>query len=133
MSLRNVEKAAKRLQNVEDAIRRVRDYIHSYQPPGPGSIGNLKASVANSEMSTRYTVIDPVLRSLGWDLSDPSQCVVEKIAGQKRGRDPYPRVDYALLGRDGMVAALVEAKRISVSVRADPLDTSTQSTVKSEG
>ena len=29
------------------------------------------------EMATRYIVIDPILRSLGWDPSDPLLCRIE--------------------------------------------------------
>lgn len=110
------------LKDVEKAIRRVRVHIHSYQLYAPGSQANRGVPVDNAEMSTRYIVIDPVLRSLGWDLSNPSECVVECIAGDQGPRNLFPRVDYALRGRDGRVAVLVEAKRISESVRADPLD-----------
>ena len=108
------------LEDVEQAIRRVRDHLRLHRRYPPGGVENRSAPVRNSEMSTRYLVIDPVLRSLGWDLSDPDHCVVEHISGDKRGRRHhfrYPRVDYALLYPKGRPAVLVEAKVVSLSVR----------------
>lgn len=72
-------------------------------------------TAGNSELSTRYVLIDPILRALGWDLSDPSQCVVEY-----RPVPQYPqlRVDYALFGADGDLAVLIEAKRIDEHTEA---------------
>ena len=53
-------------------------------------------------------IIDPILRSLGWDLADPKDCIAEYrvSAGSQRA------VDYALLDRQGNPTVLVEAKRI---------------------
>ena len=65
--------------------------------------------VVTHEMRTRYAVIDPILKALGWDLDDPSQVRVEhevKVLGKMR------RVDYALLSK-GKPVVLVEAKKLS--------------------
>jgi predicted type IV restriction endonuclease len=58
-----------------------------------------------SELLTRYVLIDPLLRALGWDTENPSKVRVEHkvIRGRKR------RADYALFGREGIVA-LIEVK-----------------------
>ena len=103
------------LQDVERAIKRVRVHLHEYQRDHPLGPVAPDAPANNVEMSTRYIVVDPVLRSLGWDLSDLSQCVVEYATADHPGN--VPRVDYALLGRDGSPVVLVEAKRIELSAR----------------
>ena len=59
---------------------------------------------SHHELSTRYAIIDPIIRSLGWRTSDPWQCEVE-----------YPRanqgnVDYVFLDPDEKIVVLVEAK-----------------------
>ena len=63
------------------------------------------AELRRSETLTRYALIDPLLRELGWDTSDPAQVVPE-----------YPssggRADYALLSRNGKPAVMVEAKKL---------------------
>ena len=56
------------------------------------------------EYQTRYTLIDPILTSLGWDISDVNQVEVEY-------ETDWRRVDYALLENpDGGPAIVVEAK-----------------------
>lgn len=61
-------------------------------------------ALRNSEALTRYALIDPLLRELGWDTSDPTQVVPE-----------YPtsggRADYSLLA-DGQPRMMVEAKKL---------------------
>ena len=96
-------------------VERVRAHLHECQrdhPPGPVNPGS---PVNNVEMSTRYILVDPVWRSLEWDLSYPSQCVVEYATAGGSGR--LPGVDYALIGRDGCPVILVEAKRLGLSGR----------------
>ena len=70
---------------------------------------------ANHETMTRYMVVDPILRALGWQLSDPRQCIVE-----------YPiydenkllyRVDYVLFNPKHQPIILVEAKNIQWHTR----------------
>ena len=57
-----------------------------------------------SEAQTRYALIDPLLRTLGWDTSDPAQVVPEYTLSTGR-------VDYALLA-DGSPVILLEAKSL---------------------
>ncbi len=45
------------------------------------------------EFHTRYGVIDPIIRALGWDVSDPKECHPEYPPPHREGR-----VDYALFG-----------------------------------
>ena len=95
------------IQEVRAAIIRVQSHIQQFDP-GPGRALDLHAPANNHETSTRYLIIDPVLRALGWDLSDPQDCIVEyKVsAGSQRA------VDYALMDDAGRPVILVEAKRI---------------------
>ena len=51
-----------------------------------------------NEEATRYALIDPILRSLGWDLNDPDQVRVECL--QEFGGKP----DYTLLKDDEIIA-----------------------------
>ena len=70
------------------------------------------------EVDTRYTFVDPMLRALGWDVSDPKECYPEYSRGNRV-------VDYALfrsadMGRIGryLVApdVIIEAKKLHTSL-----------------
>ena len=75
---------------IETLQRRIRDH-------GP----NLR----ENETRTRMALIDPLLRVLGWDVSDPSVVTPEySVSGRW--------ADYALLGPDGRPVATVEAKKL---------------------
>ena len=91
------------IQDVRAVILRVQPHIFEYDP-GPPRDYNPDAPANNHETSTRYVIIDPILRSLGWDLSDPRDCVVEYrvSAGSRRA------VDYALLDTMGRPVILVD-------------------------
>lgn len=58
----------------------------------------------SNEMQTRYALIDPLLRELGWDTSDPSLVTPEFSASGGRA-------DYALL-KNGRPVVMVEAKKL---------------------
>ena len=73
------------------------------------------------EDHTRYGVIDPIIRALGWDTSDPKECHPEYPRPFGEGR-----VDYALFGAPDVVAignnsvppdVLIESKALR-----EPLD-----------
>ena len=67
------------------------------------------ASLRENEYRTRLALIDPLLRVLGWDVSDPAMVTPEyDLSGQK--------ADYALLSGGNKPAALVEAKRLGESL-----------------
>ena len=61
-------------QSLANVIRQLRFRVQNH--------GDYLSSV--DETRTRYTLIDPVLRALGWDLADPSQVRVE-IGRSSRG------------------------------------------------
>lgn len=64
------------------------------------------STLRENETRTRMALIDPLLRVLGWDVSDPSVVTPEYNVGNGRA-------DYALLNRDERPAALIEAKHFS--------------------
>ena len=62
-------------------------------------------ALRENETRTRMALIDPLLRALGWDVSDPKVIAPEyKVGGGW--------ADYALLRADGRPAATVEAKKL---------------------
>ena len=65
--------------------------------------------IAEKETRTRQILIDPLLKTLGWDASDPTQVILEYPI-RVGGRQPI-YADYALL-HDGKPIAVVEAKRL---------------------
>ena len=66
-------------------------------------------STGERETRTKYALIDPILRSLGWDTEDPTQVRMEYEADI--GGDGTGRVDYALFNiPDSEPYVLIEAK-----------------------
>ena len=63
-----------------------------------------------SEALTRYALINPMLRELGWDTSDPNMVIPEYSSGDGRA-------DYALLS-DGKPVVMVEAKKLDESLQS---------------
>ena len=74
------------IKKLQDTIETHRDYLSEH------------------ETRTRQVLIDPLLRELGWDVSDPG--VVQLEFKSKQGW-----VDYALMNEDWPVAA-IEAKKL---------------------
>ena len=98
---------------VEYAIISAQKHVAEFQPNPPRGPVQTKAPVNNHETSTRYILIDPILRALGWDLSNPAECVVEYEVARS-GNHPATRVDYVLKCATGQPAIVIEAKRIDV-------------------
>ena len=68
----------------------------------------------NNETATRYSLIDPVLTALGWDVSDTSQVRPEfPLAGRNRV------ADYAMLHETGRPQFFVEAKNLDTPINKD--------------
>ncbi len=70
---------------------------------------NLQPSIVSSGWQTRYALIDPLLRALDWDTSDPTMVVPEDGSGNGRA-------DY-LLQVNGKPCMVIEAKRLGASLR----------------
>ncbi len=85
------------MRELLEAIERVRERIERH-----GS------KLSQNEMLTRYALVDPILRALGWDTEDPEQVVPE--FSTKAGR-----ADYALLVK-GEPYIIVEAKPLGATL-----------------
>jgi hypothetical protein len=86
-----------KVRELLEAIERVRERIERH-----GS------KLSQNEMLTRYALVDPILRALGWDTEDPEQVVPE--FSTKAGR-----ADYALLVK-GEPCIIVEAKPLGATL-----------------
>ena len=69
-------------------------------------------TLRENETRTRMALIDPMLRVLGWDVSDPALVTPEYNVGNGRA-------DYALNGSEAIPAAIVEAKRLGHNLSDD--------------
>ena len=67
------------------------------------------SALRQSEALTRYALIDPLLRALGWNTADPALVVPEYRSGSGSA-------DYALLG-NGKPLMMVEAKKLDTPLR----------------
>lgn len=74
-----------------------------------GRIATHGPTLRENETRTRMALIDPLLRALGWDVSDPAMVTPEYSVGASRA-------DYALLTLSGIPSALVEAKKLDESL-----------------
>ena len=66
--------------------------------------------LSNNETMTRYALIDPLLRELAWDLSNPGEVVPEDGGAGKGGRTDYT------MRKDGEDIMIIEAKRLDESL-----------------
>ncbi len=68
-------------------------------------MADYRESLQDNETRTRTALIDPLLRALGWDVSDPALVTPEYNVGSRRP-------DYALLNDNAGPCALLEAKKL---------------------
>ena len=73
------------------------------------NIKMFREKLRRSEALTRYVLIDPLLRALGWDTTDPTQVIPEFPIEQGRP-------DYALL-REGTPLIVIEAKSLGSDLK----------------
>ena len=84
------------------------------------NMGEYSKECENHESNTIQYLVEPVLRGLGWDVSDPNQVRKEfKLAGKRPGRQAIA-VDIALLEK-GVPKVFVEAKRLDRDYDSDYL------------
>ena len=88
------------LQPLVDAIETVKKRIAEHGP-----------SLRENETRTRAALIDPILKALGWDVSDPNLVTPESPMGSGR-------VDYALRGIEGTMAVALEAKKLDETLHS---------------
>ena len=81
------------IETLKERIRKHKDYLGAY------------------EVRTRVSLIDPMLRALGWDVDDPDLVQVEP-------KTDNGWADYALLGISHRPVAFVEAKKLSENIAA---------------
>lgn len=84
---------AELVEAIQRVIGRIREYRSLYE---------------RNEMATRNQVVDPLLRSLGWDTEDP-----RKVRPNLSAEEGVP--DYSLF-LDEKKMLFVEAKKLSVDV-----------------
>jgi predicted type IV restriction endonuclease len=89
------------IKDVKKAILHGRRVIRDY---GDGPVLH--------EATTRYAIIDPILRALGWKLENPKHCRFEEWRSL---RDKQKVADYILLNRESKHAVLIEAKGFSIT------------------
>lgn len=89
------------LEDAIEEINRLKNKISKYRERYSGN-----------ETLVRYSLIDPFLRMMGWDTSDPSQVIPEYSTGNGRA-------DYALFNSDGEVIALLGAKKLGMGENID--------------
>jgi predicted type IV restriction endonuclease len=82
------------LSNITEVLSQIRNSAEQYRP-----------TLRKNEAATRAVLIDPVLRALGWDISNTFMVEVEKTFEQARA-------DYALYDSNGAVKIIVEAKAL---------------------
>ena len=111
------------VEEVERTIVKVRRVMDDWEEVDskhyPGETGWL-------ETHTRYAFVDPIIRALGWDTSDPSKCHPEYCRpynGQSIGNSR--RVDYAMFGEadsgaigqwQAVPAIIIEAKAVGTTL-----------------
>ena len=78
-------------------------------------IQNHSAALSASEALTRYALIDPLLRELGWETANPAMVVPEYVLSNY-GSGSAKRADYALL-YGSVPVMMVEAKSLGSSLR----------------
>ena len=86
------------LANITEVLDQIRDSAELYYD-----------TLRINESSTRAVLIDPVLRILGWDTSNPFMVEVEKSIDQGR-------VDYALFDVYQEIQVIVEAKKLDANI-----------------
>lgn len=92
------------LEPLTDVLTLVRDRIK-----------NFEHEFTNNEAQTRLSLVDPVLKALGWDPQDPTMVKVEYPVRQRNRNST--RVDYALLDSQHEPVAFVEAKKLGNNLR----------------
>ena len=94
---------------VEEAIRQVRKQLEDFDLFNYGQRYN--------ETATRYALINPVLKGLGWDINDMDQCAVEWPVPPDK---PIGRADYVLNDSQNQIVIVIEAKHATFNVGGEP-------------
>ncbi len=76
-------------------------------------IQEFEREFSNNELQTRLSLVDPVLKALGWDPQNPS---VVRVEFPVRQRNRNTKADYALLDSMQAPIAFVEAKSLKTDL-----------------
>lgn len=87
----------------------VLDELHELIETLQARIASHAAALQQSEALTRYALIDPLLRELGWDTGDPDQVIPEY-------RSAAGSADYALFGQSNKPQVIIEAKKLGTQL-----------------
>ena len=90
------------LDDLQSVIEKLQDMIETH-----------RGYLSGHETRTRQVLIDPLLRELGWDVSDPEAVQLEYRVGQQWA-------DYALMS-DNQPVAVIEAKRLGRGLEDDEI------------
>ena len=90
------------LDDLQGSIKKLQDMIEAHRD-----------YLSRHETRTRQVLIDPLLRELGWDISDPKAVQLEYRVGQQWA-------DYALMS-NGQPVAVIEAKRLGRGLEDDEI------------
>ena len=90
------------LDDLQGVIEKLRKMIEAHRD-----------HLSRHETRTRQVLIDPLLRELGWDVSDPEAVQLEYRVGQQWA-------DYALMS-DSRPVAVIEAKRLGRGLEDDEI------------
>ena len=75
-------------------------------------INEHRSVLQGNEAQTRLSLIDPLLRALGWDTADPALVRPEYVVNGRRA-------DYALMNAQGDVVVFLEAKNLGEHLAAN--------------
>ena len=90
------------LDDLQGIIKKLQDMIETH-----------RSYLSGHETRTRQVLIDPLLRELGWDVSDPDAVELEYWVKQQRA-------DYALMS-NAQPVAVIEAKRLGSDLEDDEM------------
>lgn len=91
------------LRNLCDVLVQIQESANLY-----------KSTLNRNEAATRAVLVDPILRSLGWETANTGMVEVEKPMGQVRA-------DYALLDGNTDTRIIVEAKSLGTNLNQNKL------------
>ena len=95
------------VSTVDTAIRKIREVVREWD----------EAELPSwREDHTRYGIIDPIIRALGWDTGDPKECHPEYPRPYQEGR-----VDYAMFGIPDVQAIGNNAVPPDIIIESKPL------------
>lgn len=103
------------MQNLRQGISEIYDVLCERMD----KYGDKRKLLGSNEMLTRYILIDPVLRRLGWNTEDPEQVLLSESISLKSKNRGYP--DYTL-SYMGNKVAYIEAKKWGTIYRIKKLN-----------